>query len=84
MSPYLEPLVPPFVMKFLARLKAKRRQYYGLGDLDKKIEQRVDYDNEFVVELGANDGITQSNTLYFERQRQWRGALIEPTPHNYL
>ena len=34
--------------------------------------------------MGANDGITQSNTYYFEKNRGWKGVLVEPTPHNYL
>ncbi|OWS70097.1 FkbM family methyltransferase [Polynucleobacter campilacus] len=34
--------------------------------------------------VGANNGIHQSNTLFFEKYRGWRGVLIEPTLHNYL
>jgi FkbM family methyltransferase len=34
--------------------------------------------------LGANDGVSQSNSLYFELKRNWRGILIEPAPHNFL
>ena len=60
------------------------KHYYGLNGLDEKLEKFVNYDNGFFVELGANDGITQSNTLFFEKFRNWRGVLIEPTPHNYL
>ena len=30
------------------------------------------------VELGGYDGITGSNTLFFEMMRGWRGLLIEP------
>lgn len=58
--------------------------YYGLNGLDAKIEQYVPYNDGFYVELGANDGVDQSNTLYFERHKNWRGVLVEPTPHNYL
>lgn len=32
------------------------------------------------VEAGALDGIVDSNTLYFERERGWRGVLIEANP----
>jgi FkbM family methyltransferase len=35
----------------------------------------------FFVEVGANDGIKQSNTLYYEKYLNWRGILIEPIPH---
>ncbi|MCP5156118.1 MAG: FkbM family methyltransferase [Ectothiorhodospiraceae bacterium] len=30
------------------------------------------------VEAGAYDGVTGSNTVFFERVRGWRGLLIEP------
>lgn len=58
--------------------------YFSVNHLDKQLEQYVNYDNGFFVELGANDGISQSNSLYFEKKRNWRGVLVEPTPHNYL
>jgi FkbM family methyltransferase len=32
------------------------------------------------IEAGANDGISQSNTLYFEKYLGWRGLLVEPIP----
>ncbi|WP_428739672.1 FkbM family methyltransferase [Sulfurimonas sp.] len=60
------------------------KQYYGLNALDKKLEAYIDYDNGYFVELGANDGITQSNTYYFEKERNWKGVLIEPILHNFL
>lgn len=36
--------------------------------------------NGFYVELGANDGLRQSNTLKLERELNWRGVLVEPSP----
>ena len=57
--------------------------YFARDELDKQLEQYVNYDNGFFVELGANDGFSQSNSLYFEIKRNWRGVLIEPTPHNF-
>lgn len=61
-----------------------RGKYHGLNSLDKKLEWFVDFENGYLVELGANDGVTQSNSLYFEKYRGWCGLLVEPTPHNYL
>src|SRR5438067_7198102 len=60
------------------------QRYFALNDLDKRMEKYIDHDGGFFVELGANDGINQSNTLYFEKFRGWKGVLVEPTPHNYF
>ena len=32
------------------------------------------------VDIGANDGITISNSLYFERELGWNGIAVEPIP----
>ena len=58
--------------------------YFSINSLDKQLEKYVDYDDGFYVELGANDGVNQSNTLYFEMTRNWKGVLVEPTPHNFI
>lgn len=70
-------------MKFLAK-RLLRGKYFSLNQLDRKLEKYVNYDNGYFVELGANDGVTQSNSLYFEKYRNWRGLLVEPAPQNYL
>jgi FkbM family methyltransferase len=61
-----------------------RGKYQGLNGLDRKLEPYVDHDGGYFVELGANDGLTQSNSYYFEKYRRWTGLLVEATPHNYL
>ncbi|CUH48255.1 FkbM family methyltransferase [Ruegeria atlantica] len=66
------------------RLNPQNTRYYGLNALDQKLEPYLDFDNGSFVELGANDGVTQSNTYYFEKERGWQGVLIEPAPHNFL
>lgn len=35
------------------------------------------------LEVGANDGFTQSNTYWLERFHDWRGVLVEPIPSLY-
>ena len=39
--------------------------------------------NGFFVEAGAYDGETYSNSLFFEKARNWSGILIEPVPKPY-
>lgn len=78
-------IIPPHLWDFLKTLKNKINvKSYGLNQLDKKIETFVNFDNGFFVELGANDGINQSNTYYFEKYRGWIGVLIEPIGQKYL
>ena len=37
----------------------------------------------FFVECGAFTGEQRSNTLMFEKSRQWTGLLVEADPSNY-
>jgi FkbM family methyltransferase len=53
---------------------------YGLNRLDRKLAKHLPRGRGFFVELGANNGIAQSNTLYLERYRAWNGILIEAVP----
>jgi len=38
--------------------------------------------NGFFIELGAANGLLLSNTLFFEKKRNWNGICIEPNPAN--
>lgn len=64
--------------KLLRRLF--KRRSYALNELDRKLSRYLDFDGGFFIEAGANDGIQQSNTLFFERHRKWTGLLVEPIP----
>ncbi len=66
---------------FLA--KTFKLRYFSLNNLDMQMEKYLDFNNGYFVELGANDGVNQSNTLYFEKFRGWHGVLIEPYLPNY-
>lgn len=74
--------LPPYLLRFAKRLY--RGKYLAKDDLDKKMKKYLDYENGFFVELGANDGMVQSNTYYYDTQRNWRGVLIEPSPNKFL
>lgn len=48
--------------------------------LDLKLDKLFNYKrNGFFIELGANNGLNQSNTYFFENARNWTGILIEPS-----
>ncbi len=72
-------------MNLIAKLfpgwrRGRKRRSFALNELDLKLEPYLDFDHGFFIEAGANDGVSQSNTLYFERYRGWKGLLIEPIP----
>jgi FkbM family methyltransferase len=62
------------------RYRQPHERGFGLDSLDLRIAMHVKRSGGFFVEAGANDGITQSNTLFFARYRGWRGLLVEPVP----
>lgn len=72
-------------MNLVRRVKRKinsrfERKSFALNQLDKKLEPYLQLKRGFFVEVGANDGVSQSNTLYFEKYMGWRGLLIEGIP----
>ena len=58
----------------------KLKKFNGYNELDKKMLEFINYKNGFYVDCGANDGVNQSTTWYFEKHLNWRGLLIEPIP----
>ncbi len=56
-------------------------RYFSQNHLDRKLETYV---NGYFVELGANDGVPQSTSLYIDKHRYWLGLLVEPAPQNFL
>jgi len=56
-------------------------QYYGSSEEDKFIEEY--FPKGYVgkcIEVGGSDGITHSNTYYFEKSLGWDCLVIEPQP----
>lgn len=49
---------------------------------DKILEEKIfrGFKNGFFVDVGAHDGITINNTLYFEEYNMWKGLNIEANP----
>lgn len=59
------------------------RREFGLDQLDSKVARILNIRNGFYIELGANDGVSQSNTLALELFSGWRGILIEPIKESF-
>lgn len=51
--------------------------------VEDKIFNFLDFSNGFYIECGAHDGITQSNTIQLEKNKNWKGILIEPSPESF-
>ena len=51
--------------------------------LQNKLNEIFNKKSGFFIELGANDGLFQSNTAFFEKKMEWSGILIEPSLKGY-
>lgn len=58
----------------------EHRRFSRLGS---KLRKHLKRNGGVFIEIGANDGIAQSNTLWFEERRHWHGILIEAVPALY-
>jgi FkbM family methyltransferase len=54
--------------------------FHSQDNQDKFLETFIfkGYTNGFYVDVGAHDGVTINNTLYFEKYNKWKGINIEP------
>ena len=68
-----------YLFEFLGSERYSRPYRRGVG----KIIEKYLSQNGFFIEVGANNGFSESNTYYLERFRNWNGILIEPIPHLY-
>lgn len=59
--------------------------YHSQSGQDSYLDQQVfqGYRRGIFVEVGAWDGVDLSNTVFFERERNWTGLAIEPLPDRY-
>jgi|GEM_PF-627440 len=58
--------------------------YYSQYGQDKYVRRKFfpTRDDGFFIEVGADDGVDKSNTLYFE-QLGWSGICVEPSPTRF-
>jgi FkbM family methyltransferase len=54
--------------------------FYSQYKQDEYLETTIfkGYKDGFYVDVGSHDGVSLNNTLYFERNNNWRGINIEP------
>ena len=59
--------------------------FYSQDNQDKFLEQNIfkGYKNGFFLDVGAHDGVSINNTLYFEKYNNWTGINIEPIKKVY-
>jgi|TARA_B110000908_G_C10051941_1_gene356607 FkbM family methyltransferase len=51
--------------------------------LQDKLNKIFNKTNGIFIELGANNGLLQSNTAFFEKELNWTGILIEPSVRGF-
>lgn len=51
--------------------------------IETKLNKFLNKKRGFFIELGANDGLFQSNTASLEKKMEWSGILIEPSLKGY-
>ena len=52
--------------------------------LHKWVKREFTGNSGFFVEIGANNGLSQSNTAYLEKYCGWKGILVEAIPHKFI
>ena len=69
-----------FIPNFLLTFYRKHlKKFHGNELLDKKMLDYINFENGFYIEMGAHDGLINSNSYYFEKNLNWKGILIEPS-----
>ncbi len=78
--------IPPIFRRFKASVYRAifNKGGFGLDALDIEVLQKIKPGiGGFFVELGANDGIRQSNSYLLQKKFLWGGVLIEPNPARF-
>ena len=65
----------------ISNMMATSQTYYSQAGQDRVIDGLLAGKRDGVfVDIGGDDGVTGSNTLFFEAFRNWSGILVEPSP----
>ena len=79
----LRQIIPPVLRSFYKNFKLKYVHKYSMSihGLENEFISIIGHKkNGFYVELGANNGVNQSNTFKLQKIYMWKGILIEPNP----
>ena len=59
-----------------------KKNYFSQYSQDKFLNEVVFFNkrNGFFIDIGAHDGISYSNSLFFEKFNDWSGICVEPNP----
>jgi FkbM family methyltransferase len=76
----------PTLNKLINKTKQlKTKTFYSQDKQDRYLEENIfkGYKNGIFVDVGAHDGISLNNTLYFENTNNWTGINVEPIKEVY-
>jgi FkbM family methyltransferase len=73
----------PVISKIIK--EATTVQYYSQDGQDKYLDTNVfkSFKNGVFVDVGAHDGLSINNTIFFEKNRGWSGINVEPIKSVY-
>lgn len=62
-----------------------KSNYFSQYQQDKFLNEVVFFNkkNGFFIDIGAHDGVSFSNSLFFEKFNNWTGICVEPNPSVY-
>lgn len=71
--------------RFFFLLVEFKRMFHSQDGQDEFLETHIfrKFENGVFVDVGAHDGVSINNTLFFEENRGWSGLNIEPIPSVY-
>ncbi len=71
-----------FILFHLTCFAATSHQYYSQCGQDKLVNENYFHDlkSGVFVDIGAHNGLTYSNTYFFEKELGWKGICVEPIP----